>query len=163
MKNTITILALIAILGISVPSAFACSEGNIQHWNEFTWSTGVDNFVHNTEPTIFEGAIHLTIVEVDDSKTSSILQLLADKLNEQGYVREDNGNPIVPNDINRLDKTLYSTICKNGVQQMIGGMLLQPDTMTLALAYTIANSIWIAPLAIGAGAGIYLTKNKLKR
>ena len=158
MTNTITILGLIAILGISVPSAFACPEGNIQHWNEFTWSTGVDNFVHATEPTIVEGVAHVTIVEVDDSKTFSILQLLADKLNEQGYVREDNGNPIVPNDINRLGDVLYSTICKDGVQQMIGGMLLQPDATAMFLAYGIANAIWLAPTLAGLGAGIYLTK-----
>ena len=46
---------------------------------------------------------------------------------------------------------------------MIGGMLLQPDAMTLALAYTIANSVWMAPLAIGIGAGVYLTKSKWKK
>ena len=57
----------------------------------------------------------------------------------------------------------YSTECINGVQQMIGGMLLQPDAMTLALAYTIANSVWMAPLAIGIGAGVYLTKSKWKK
>jgi len=51
----------------------------------------------------------------------------------------------------------------SGLTQMIGRMLIQPDAMTLALAYGITNSIWMAPLAIGIGAGVYLTKSKLKK
>jgi len=31
MTNTITILAIV-LVGFSVPSAFACTEGNVQHW-----------------------------------------------------------------------------------------------------------------------------------
>jgi len=45
----------------------------------------------------------------------------------------------------------------------IGGLLLQPDTTALFLAYGIANAVWMAPLAIGIGAGVYLTKSKWKR
>ena len=168
MTNTITILAIVALVGISVPSAFACSEGNVQHWNNVQ-ITLENSLPHTTEPTLPPGTHILLPIPtmgpellVNDFRD----QIVAERLNELGYTQVD-GDPVDVFDIENVDfnpdRVGYSTICKNGVQQMIGGMLLQPDTMTLALAYTITNSIWIAPLAIGAGAGIYLTKSKWKR
>ena len=50
-----------------------------------------------------------------------------------------------------------------GMGGVIGGMLLQPDDTALFLAYGIANAIWMAPIAIGVGAGVYLTKSKWKK
>jgi len=161
MTNTITILALIALAGISVPSAFACTEGQIQHWN------GIEFFPLQTIsgdnlPDLRPQSSYQIIVQVNPNDIIDALALVVEKLNADGYT--DQGFPFTTDSINAaIDQVSYSTICINGVQQMIGGMLLQPDAMTLALAYTIANSIWMAPLAIGAGAGIYLTKNKLKR
>jgi len=55
-------------------------------------------------------------------------------------------------------------VCAKVVQNnIIGGLLLEPDTTALFLAYGIANAIWIAPTMAGLAAGIYLTKNKWKR
>jgi len=42
----------------------------------------------------------------------------------------------------------------------IGGEWIQTDTTSLLLGYAMLNSYWIAPIAVGVGAGIYLTKNK---
>jgi len=47
--------------------------------------------------------------------------------------------------------------------EMVGGMLIQPDSTAMFLAYGIANAIWIAPTMAGLAAGIYITKNKWKR
>jgi len=167
MTNTITILALIAILGISVPSAFACLENDVIHWTNLPVIL-TNALEHSTEPDISPGRhfwLPIPTTNGEVISTESMIQLAADRLNDIGYT--NNGQPVTSLDVEQIDylraSVGYSTICKNGIQQMIGGMLLQPDTMTLALAYGIANSIWMVPLAIGAGAGIYLTKNKLKR
>ncbi len=45
----------------------------------------------------------------------------------------------------------------------VGGTLIPIDSTSLLLAYGIANSIWMAPLAIGIGAGVYLTKSRWKK
>jgi len=69
-------------------------------------------------------------------------------------------------DIFTSDPVKGILVCAKIVPSMgdaVGGFLLQPDDTALFLAYGIANSVWMAPLAIGIGAGIYLTKNKWKR
>ncbi len=58
----------------------------------------------------------------------------------------------------------FTIICAKVVQNnIIGGMLIQPDNFALFLAYGIANAVWMAPLVIGIGAGVYLTKAKWKK
>ena len=42
----------------------------------------------------------------------------------------------------------------------VGGLQLETDTTALLLGYTILNSYWIAPTAVGIGLGIYLVKRK---
>ena len=55
-------------------------------------------------------------------------------------------------------------VCAKVVQNnIVGGFLLQPDNVALFLAYGIANAVWMAPLAIGIAAGVYLTKSKWKK
>jgi hypothetical protein len=51
----------------------------------------------------------------------------------------------------------------NPLNNIVGGLLLQPNDISLFLAYGIANSFWMAPLAIGVGAGVYLTRTKWKK
>jgi len=43
----------------------------------------------------------------------------------------------------------------------VGGIEIQTDMTALLLGYTILNSYWIAPTAVGIGLGIYLIKRKL--
>jgi hypothetical protein len=67
-----------------------------------------------------------------------------------------------------FNRLVFNPICKElsiveFLNSIIGGMFLEPDSSALFLAYGIANAFWIAPLAIGVGAGVYLTKSKLKK
>jgi len=50
--------------------------------------------------------------------------------------------------------------CLMPLSMAVGGLLIQPDTTALILAYTILNSYWIAPTAVGIGLGIYLVKRR---
>jgi len=94
----------------------------------------------------------------------SLVQKAVDRLNALGYFVDDGGvRPVEPADIQSgaLDlRSGYSTICKNGFMQVVGGMLLQPDTATLLIAYGIANSIWIVPSVAGIGIAVYLVKRR---
>ena len=52
-------------------------------------------------------------------------------------------------------------VCGKVVPTMaIGGMLLEPDTTVLVLAYGIVNAFWLAPMLAGIGVGIYLVKRR---
>ncbi len=166
MNVAILAIAVIALAGI--PSAFACTEGQITHWTYINPSMNQDA-IHPFEPTLIRDQqfwIHIPTTGSELISENNKRQLVVDRLNEMGYT-DVGGQPVESDDISSIPlnsaNIKYSTECINGVQQMIGGMLLQPDAMTLALAYGIANSIWMAPLAIGIGAGVYLTKSKWKR
>jgi len=165
MTNTITILA-IAVLAISVPSAFACSEGDIQHWTNIRTSV-TDTIFHATEPSFSnEFFLPLPTMGSEILSNDNLRQIVADRLNELGYLIGSTPREITVSDIGFADVSLnagYSTICKNGVMEMVGGMLIQPDATAMFLAYGIANAIWIAPTMAGLAAGIYLTKSKWKR
>jgi len=45
----------------------------------------------------------------------------------------------------------------------VGGEIIPLDTTALLLGYTILNSYWIAPTAVGIGVGVYLTRNRWQR
>jgi len=167
MTNTITILALIALTGISVPSAFACTPQDTIVWDDVFWVASIQPLMHNTEPIAEFGHVAISFAFPHVVSNESTEQAVVDQLNNAGYFVDDGSiRPVTVSDIEVIVPgigSFFSSTCANGLSQMIGGMLLQPDAMTLALAYGIVNSIWMAPLAIGIGAGIYLTKNKLKR
>ena len=42
----------------------------------------------------------------------------------------------------------------------VGGISQPVESISLLLAYTIVNSYWMAPTAVGIGVGIYLVKRK---
>jgi len=44
----------------------------------------------------------------------------------------------------------------------VGGEMIPLETTSLLLGYTILNSYWIAPTAVGIGVGIYLVKRKIE-
>jgi len=46
---------------------------------------------------------------------------------------------------------------------IVGGEFYPVDNVSLFLAHAMINSYWLAPTAVGIGAGIYLTRNKWKR
>ncbi len=48
-----------------------------------------------------------------------------------------------------------------GVFFAVGGKFLQIDTISILLAYAIVNAVWMAPIGIGIGLGLYLVKRKL--
>ena len=56
----------------------------------------------------------------------------------------------------------YQIVCAKTVTMTVGGLQLPTDTTALLLGYTILNSYWIAPMAIGIGVGIYLVKRKIE-
>ncbi len=43
---------------------------------------------------------------------------------------------------------------------IVGGSFYQVDNVSLMLAFTIVNSYWMAPLAVGVGVGVYLIQRK---
>jgi len=49
------------------------------------------------------------------------------------------------------------------LSSVVGGEWQSSDTVALFIGYSVLNAYWLAPLAIGAGAGVYLTKSKLKK
>jgi len=161
MTNTITILAIVVLVGFGVQSAYACTESDVQHWGVVA-ATPFQSFIH---PSLgnWDAGFRNIILELNPDVPIIAGVIAAEKLNEDGWTVLSTGDPITPSDFNLVFLEHYSTICKDGFEQIIGGMLLQPDAMTLALAYGIANSVWMAPLVIGIGAGIYLTKSKWKR
>ena len=42
----------------------------------------------------------------------------------------------------------------------VGGEMIQVDTVSLVLAYGLVNSWWMAPIGIGIGVGVYLTRRR---
>jgi len=42
----------------------------------------------------------------------------------------------------------------------VGGEWQATDTTALIIGYSVLNAYWLAPIAIGIGAGIYLTRNR---
>jgi len=148
----------------SIQYAYACEEGDIQHWTNLliTPSRVIE---HSTESSM-SGQFLLPIPTMGSEIISndSTKQKTVDRLNELGYfVDESNPRPVATSDIQSVVLDLrsgYSTICKNGIMQVVGGMLLQPDSATLLIAYGIANSIWIVPSVAGIGIAVYLVKRR---
>ena len=187
MTKTITILAIVAafVIGFSLQSVSAiespkilntgtasmfigCPVDQIQHWVEFFVSGPDVPLKHDTEITITESFfIVLPISAFEIISNDDIKQRIVDRLNLLGYFVEDpDPRPVEISDIlsqGIIAEEGFTTICAEvGLSQVIGGLLFQPDSTALFLAYGIANAIWLAPLA-GIGAGIYLTRNKWKR
>jgi len=162
MTNTITILA-IAIVGLGIPSAYACAPEDVQHWNEIRFIYGAVDLVSDTEPELDENTFYNIWIQRDGEGISSLRQVLVDQLTALGYVEKLSGDPPTPNRFSLVDAE-YSSFCNDfDIAQIVGGMLIQPDSTAMFLAYGIANAIWLAPTILGLGAGIYLTKNKWKR
>jgi len=163
MTKTILILAII-LTGFGTQSAYAagCTEENIQHWNKIIFVSQKDTtWTQENEPDLVVGPRYEVIVQVSSASVSEVDKLVSDKLNEIGYTDATNGDTPEPEDFLALDFT-YSSFCDNfGFGQVVGGMLLQPDTATLLIAYGIANSIWIVPSVAGIGIAVYLTRNRL--
>jgi len=167
MGNKIIILAIV-LVGFGIQSAFACSEENIQHWINVKVDLISGALEHSTG--LLRGPFAIPISATMGSEVFELNNMyfkVADRLNELGYFVVDGSGerPVLATDLIILNDALfgpYSTIC-NDPFMSVGGVLIQPDTYTLLLAYGIANSVWMAPLAIGIGAGVYLTKSKWKR
>ncbi len=51
-------------------------------------------------------------------------------------------------------------LCLKAQLMTVGGFQLPTDMTALLLGYTILNSYWIAPTAVGIGLGIYLVKRR---
>jgi len=45
----------------------------------------------------------------------------------------------------------------------VGGEWQATDTTALIIGYSVLNLYWIAPVGIGIGLGVYLTRNRLKK
>jgi len=144
----------------SAQEAFACAPENVQHWNKIVFDQG-PNFFHPTLPLLSEAVgLREVIVQIDPDTAPSLRQLVVDKLTELGYTLGGGGPIAIANIISADAK--YSTICDDGgIMAVVGGMLLQPDSATLVIAYGIANSIWIVPSVAGIGIAVYLVKRKL--
>ena len=45
----------------------------------------------------------------------------------------------------------------------VGGEWQATDTTALIIGYSVLNMYWIAPIGIGIGVGVYLTRNRWQR
>jgi len=158
MTKTIPILAIV-VLAVGMQSAYACAPEDVQHWNKMVW-TG-SPLIHPTLPDLEAGPFEV-VVQIDPNAVHDVEQLVADKLNSLGYTQLD-GSPVTIGNIGNVLVT-YSTICGDfDINQVIGGLLIQPDSATLVLAYGIANAIWLVPSVAGIGIAMYLVKNRWNR
>ena len=164
MTKIITILAIV-LIGFGIQSAYACAEDDVQHWV---------NVRAEPSTVIIESSTHIIRGSFTIPISSEIFEFedvffkVADRLNELGYFVSDGGGarPVEVSDLVITQDAIsgpYSTICNDGIFNTVGGMFLQPDATALLIGYAIANSIWMAPIAVGLGAGIYLTKTKWKK
>jgi len=62
---------------------------------------------------------------------------------------------------NRFILTAYAMCERVTLATIVGGLLLEPNTASLILAYGLVNAVWIAPIGIGIGLGIYLVRKKI--
>jgi len=120
----------------------------------------------------------LSIIAVPPLENEEVIHILGIQNIREGSLGNSNAGKIIGRDVTLLippsppqappfDITYtVSTLCRvpspiNDIS--VGGILLQPDTTTLLLAYGIANLVWMAPTALGIGIGVYLMKSKWKR
>ena len=164
MTKIILILA-IAVLAVGVQSAYAGAVGksceNAEHWNKILFELSFTNFVHDSLPDITQSEVpYEVLVQVDPNAVHQPEQLVANKLNDLGYSLSGGGS--IPADEICCTEVTYSSFCADGNDFMtvVGGMLLQPDSATLLIAYGIANSIWIVPSVAGIGIAVYLVKRR---
>ena len=166
--NKTTAILTIVLIGFGVQSAYACTEGNVQHWtNVPAQPHSTIEISHDTEPS-FKGQFLLPIPTMDSKIISrdNVPQIMADKLNELGYFVDDEGDirPVSPDDLSVVgdfaDGLGYSTICINGFDEMIGGMPLGTDNVSLLLAYGTMSAPYIALGMVGVGAGAYYLKTR---
>jgi len=97
----------------------ACPAENVQHWNKILFQialgAGDRSVVHPTLPTLVQTSrVHEIIIQVPTDRASTIQDLVADRLNELGYLRETSTPgqlfPLGPSNITYIDVE-YSTIC----------------------------------------------------
>jgi len=64
-----------------------------------------------------------------------------------------------------IDVTVTATILCNSPSSLmtVGGEWQATDTTALIIGYSVLNAYWLAPIAIGIGVGIYLTRNRLQK
>jgi len=97
----------------------ACPAENVQHWDKILFQialgAGDRSVVHPTLPTLVQTSrVHEIIIQVPTDRASTIQDLVADRLNELGYLRETSTPgqlfPLGPSNITYIDVE-YSTIC----------------------------------------------------
>jgi len=62
-----------------------------------------------------------------------------------------------------MSKILTAEMIDSDGSIPVGGELIPLDTTALIIGYSVLNAYWLAPIAIGIGAGIYLTRNRLQK
>ena len=137
---------------------------DVEHWNKIIFfGNTIDHWTADNEPDINPFIFHEIVVQVDPAKAPRVNKFISDKLNEIGYINASNNDTPEPEDFFFSDVT-YSSFCVDGkdFMQVVGGMLLQPDSATLVIAYGIANAIWIVPSIAGIGIAVYLVKRKIE-
>ena len=133
-----------------------CPAENVQHWATYQWESGI-SFIHPTLPSVESGSLE---VQVPSDRSYTGPEVVANTLNELGY--SNSGSPILPVNVagSFLANNMGVICVDGGIMAVVGGLLIQPDSATILLAYGIANAIWIAPIGIGIGVGIYLVKRR---
>ena len=156
--------ALLGFTQVPIQSAYAGAVGksceNVEHWNKIRFISSQALTNNEQLPIQKDVSSYEVLVRADADKAPLIEFLVSEKLNQIGYTRVG-GAPVLLGDVSVLEIT-YSSFCldENDFMQVVGGMLLQPDSATLLIAYGIANSIWIVPSVAGIGIAVYLVKRR---
>jgi len=96
----------------------------------------------------------------DEVLVDSSLNHLVDLDTKRYHVRYEEQSPVLCNSCALFAMKIIYQI-PNGM--IVGGEFYPVDNVSLFLAHAMINSYWLAPTAVGIGAGIYLTRNKWKR
>ena len=92
--------------------------------------------------------------------TDSSLNELVDRDSNRYHVivRADNAQICFDRCLLVSIKITY-TVPSSGIT--VGGEFIPVDNVSLVLAYSLVNSWWMAPIGIGIGVGIYLTRRRI--
>lgn len=150
---------------IVIPAGVRSSDTITLRCEDGDWMDNTDNINFVTDPAIFEEGISI----IHDTNAMFILDP-ASVATTGPTLSKRIGYTVLPELLGSGTpfgfpvEVTVTILCNSPTPSvLIGGSLVKPDNTSLLLAYTFVNSWWMLPIAIGIGAGVYLTKSRWNR